>query len=265
MRRFARAHPIVTFYVLAFGISWAGYVPLFGREWGISVFGSRLWLGLLVLPAMGPALAAWVAGGLAGDAGGGLARLGASLRVPVGWGWWVGALAGPAGLLALANLISRAVWPGGRADGQAASGMEMAAVLGVSLCANFWEEVGWRGFALVRLQRRYQPVVAAGIVGVLWALWHAPLLVLPGSSMAGLPVGPWSAGTMSHSVILAWLFNRTRRNLGVVTVFHVSLNVLANVLGVRSRVVLAVVEVSAAVVVIWISRGRLGYVVDEAG
>jgi len=38
------------------------------------------------------------------------------------------------------------------------------------------EEAGWRGYALPRLQRQFQPVAAALILGFLWANWHLPLI-----------------------------------------------------------------------------------------
>ena len=36
------------------------------------------------------------------------------------------------------------------------------------------EEPGWRGFALPRLQAKFSPLVSSLILGVIWAVWHAP-------------------------------------------------------------------------------------------
>lgn len=58
----------------------------------------------------------------------------------------------------------------------------------------FWfgplpEELGWRGFALDRLQRRTTALRASLILGTLWALWHLPLFYMPGTYQAGLGAG----------------------------------------------------------------------------
>lgn len=37
------------------------------------------------------------------------------------------------------------------------------------------EEIGWRGFAMPRLLRRFRPLAATLILGVIWTVWHAPL------------------------------------------------------------------------------------------
>ena len=41
----------------------------------------------------------------------------------------------------------------------------------------FLEEVGWTGFALPRHRRRYSPLAAAIILGMIHGLWHLPLWV----------------------------------------------------------------------------------------
>ena len=46
----------------------------------------------------------------------------------------------------------------------------------INFCATTCEEIGWRGFALPRLQKRHNALIATLIVGILWALWHLPLV-----------------------------------------------------------------------------------------
>ena len=54
----------------------------------------------------------------------------------------------------------------------------------------FGEEVGWRGFLFPRLQELFGPVVAVVGTGVVWGLWHAPLILLgynyPSNPVLGL-------------------------------------------------------------------------------
>ncbi|TVQ23068.1 MAG: CPBP family intramembrane metalloprotease [Leptolyngbya sp. DLM2.Bin15] len=46
----------------------------------------------------------------------------------------------------------------------------------------------WRGFALPHLQKRYNALSATLIMGLLWSLWHLPLIFLTGSPMAQSPL-----------------------------------------------------------------------------
>ena len=44
------------------------------------------------------------------------------------------------------------------------------------------EEIGWRGYALERLQTRWNALTSSLIVGLVWALWHLPLFMMVGTS-----------------------------------------------------------------------------------
>jgi membrane protease YdiL (CAAX protease family) len=69
------------------------------------------------------------------------------------------------------------------------------------------EELGWRGHLVTRLEP-LGGVAAALLVGVVWGLWHAPLIVISGYEYPGHPlVGPFyfCLFTVPLSVILSWL------------------------------------------------------------
>ena len=78
------------------------------------------------------------------------------------------------------------------------------------------EEFGWRGFLQPLLQNRLQPLAASIVVGVIWGLWHLPVLVLPGfpQSESSLPlvvlVARFLAQTTALSVLMGIVLNRTR-------------------------------------------------------
>src|SRR5690606_41570534 len=55
--------------------------------------------------------------------------------------------------------------------------------------ATFWiapfdEDLGWRGYALSRALTRWSPVATSLILGPIWALWHLPMALVPGTAQA---------------------------------------------------------------------------------
>jgi len=94
-----------------------------------------------------------------------------------------------------------------------------------SIVANTCEEIGWRGFALPRLQSRYSALTATLIVGFLWWLWHLPLLLWKDNPMSAEPILPWFIGVIAISFIYTWLYNASRGSLLVVSLFHIARNV----------------------------------------
>lgn len=71
----------------------------------------------------------------------------------------------------------------------------------------FGEEVGWRGFALPRLQTRHSALGATLLLAVGWAAWHAPLFLyrpaFTGMDAAG--VAGWAFSLATGALLLTWL------------------------------------------------------------
>lgn len=58
------------------------------------------------------------------------------------------------------------------------------------------EEIGWRGYALPRLEQRLSPLGATVVLSLGWALWHWPLFVYwPGFASFGFPQPTSAAAT----------------------------------------------------------------------
>jgi membrane protease YdiL (CAAX protease family) len=84
------------------------------------------------------------------------------------------------------------------------------------------EEIGWRGYALERLQTRWNGLSSSLMIGVVWALWHLPLFFMVGTSQheLALPFGSFMLKIIATSIIYTWLFNKTQKNLWSAIFFH---------------------------------------------
>jgi membrane protease YdiL (CAAX protease family) len=86
------------------------------------------------------------------------------------------------------------------------------------------EELGWRGIALPLLQRRFAPLWASLILGVVVAVWHIPSFFMSGTKQSAWALGPFFIGVVAVSVILTAMFNVSRGSLLVAVLFHAQLN-----------------------------------------
>jgi membrane protease YdiL (CAAX protease family) len=86
------------------------------------------------------------------------------------------------------------------------------------------EEFGWRGVALPLLQRRFAPLWAGLILGVIWGIWHVPAFLLGGTPQSAWAFGPYLIGVVALAVILTPLFNAARGSLLIAVLFHFQMN-----------------------------------------
>jgi hypothetical protein len=92
------------------------------------------------------------------------------------------------------------------------------------------EELGWRGFLLPEMQKRFPAIVSALIVGVIWFAWHIPLFFAPiGTAVSGSPVTVESVTiflvfVLCLSCIYTWMFNRAGGSALITLLIHFSIN-----------------------------------------
>lgn len=99
------------------------------------------------------------------------------------------------------------------------------------------EEFGWRGFALPQLDPKNQVLASSLLLGVVWALWHAPLFwAATGTAISGFAVTASSVGlfflaVIGSSFLYTWLFNRSGGSLFAAITLHLSMNACGTITG----------------------------------
>lgn len=199
-------YPLPVFFLLSYLLSW----------WTVPIADGALF-------PYGPALAAVVV--LAFSQGrAGLRQWWARMtRWRAGWWYLIGPALMVASLLGAYFLNMLFVGAGTRFPALPAQ----AVWIELLLLGGLWEEPGWTGYALPKLQDRFSqqkngPLIAALILALFRAVWHLPLLVrgtLPWFDVFGYII--------VFQLIIAWLYNRSGGSVPAVMVFHYASNLLA--------------------------------------
>jgi membrane protease YdiL (CAAX protease family) len=137
------------------------------------------------------------------------------------------------------------------------------------------EEPGWRGFALTRMQEHYHPLLSSMIVGFMHGLWHLPVFMLVSGPIA---LGPFNllgfvsntATIIAITILWTWVFNNAKGSILIAVLLHASLNasqawmsalIPDYPLDAAGKIAMGIYVV-AAVALIFMSNGRLGYAAD---
>lgn len=84
------------------------------------------------------------------------------------------------------------------------------------------EEIGWRGYLLPNLQKKYSPFVSSIIVGVLWGVWHLNFT----GGITGFLL--YTITIIEMSILMTWLYNRTGGNLIFMSLWHLTINITSH-------------------------------------
>ena len=210
------------FFLLTFALSWAVWVPM-------AVL--RIDHPLYKLGTFGPTVAALLLTGVI-QGRRGLRALGKRLLIwRVGVFWYLFSLFSTA-VITLAAIGIHAALGGavGPFNDPAQLYLVVPAFLYVLFTSVIGEEIGWRGYALPRLQARYSALGASLVLGVVWGLWHLPLFWMAGNFHQYIPVSLFLLQVVGFSVLYTWMNNNTRGSLLLPHLFHAASNTTLGVL-----------------------------------
>lgn len=141
------------------------------------------------------------------------------LQFKLGWRWYgftfLIVIAGTVGELTINNLL------GNRFNGYLFLA-QLGSFLPLLILGPLSEEIGWRGYALERLQTRWNALTSSLIVGLVWALWHLPLYLMVGTSQheLGIPFFGFLIKLTASSILYTWLYNNTKKSLWSAILLH---------------------------------------------
>jgi membrane protease YdiL (CAAX protease family) len=250
---FARKHPLVVFFVLAYLFSWSVFMPMV-------IFRARIEFS--VLGTFGPCLAALATHYLQTGNFRAFRMLG-SIRRSV-----AGACLGIA-LIVLGYVMLPAV--------ATVSPSKLNWVILISptvynystvLGGPLGEEFGWRGYALPLLEDCFGPLPGCAILGVLWAGWHVPLFLIHGWTTS--PFWTYVLIVVGLSFIIGCAANVARFAVIPAILMHAAFNTVGRFLNglfknsqpavsIPFELVLAMGGLAVGFILILITGGRLAY------
>ncbi|NNH70601.1 CPBP family intramembrane metalloprotease [Nocardia uniformis] len=254
---------VALFVILTFAFTWAWWIPAGLIERGILTVDVPP-MALLIVGGLGPAVAALICASTALGGEGIRAFLRNAFRWRAPWRFYGLATVGMTVMVLGTVPLHLAL--GARWDGEGAMKAVLALlpmfVLTFTLGGGIDEELGWRAFALPRLQATLPPWAANVLLGLVWSLWHLPLWWNPGVAQYDSNYAMYVVSTTGYAIVLGWLYNSTHGNTVVVIVAHTVTNVSYGLQAAAIDPVyqwVDVVVMGGAAVLIWaITRGRIG-------
>jgi membrane protease YdiL (CAAX protease family) len=234
MIKFFRRHPLLSFFLLAYVLSWLTWLPYVLSSDGLGILDLRLPSLYVAIGAFtGPFLAGFLMTAVVSGRQGIHSLLKRFVLWRVGIGWYLFAIFGvPAiallGALALPGALSTLT------QHALVSSLltYLPALIVTFIIAAGGEEPGWRGFALPRLQERYGPLIGTLLLGLLWGGWHFPLVLTvgygggPNSNLtAELETSLLQIVAVSFTaIVITWVFNNTQGSLLLAMLVHGALD-----------------------------------------
>jgi membrane protease YdiL (CAAX protease family) len=234
---------LLAFFLLAFGISWVFWIPRALASHDLLSFQPSPTTTNL-LGAFGPFTAALITTGIYDGKATFRSLFRRLLTWRVGLPWYLFVLGWPA-LLSLTE-TAFAVWlgspvpdfarppfvhlyplPSELSNANPLLFLPFVFLQQTLIGSSMGEEIGWRGYALPRLEAYGNALRAGTVLGVVWGVWHLPLWLTKGHPLSEEFLGWIVLGMVADSVLFTWVHNNTEGSLLLALLFHTSIAVTA--------------------------------------
>ena len=138
------------------------------------------------------------------------------------------------------------------------TGVGIGSALFTIIVASIIEEVGWKGYCEDSIGNYMNWFWESMIFGILWSLWHLPLIFIRGTYQAGLMVNPlyvvnFFVSGIPMGFIITWVYLASDRSILACMIFHLFVNFMQEKIALTPEtkcVETIVVTIAAAVIVL---------------
>ena len=238
MKSFIKRHPVLTYYLLVFAISWGGILILIGGPDhipGTKEQAENLFVPALLIMFAGPFISGILMNFLIGGTEGLRKLLSRYLRWRTEGRWYTIAIfTGPilvVTILYVLSLFNQEFVPGIITAKDKLGSIIFGVAWGL-IGGGLLEETGWTGFAVPQLRKQYDILSTGLIVGTLWGIWHFMIAFWASNYLTG--VDSWTmfvAGFITfyllalpaYRILLVLVYDRTG-SLPVIMLMHAFLS-----------------------------------------
>lgn len=202
---------LVRFFIITFVFSWLFWLPGVLAYFGVIDAPAGVLKVLELVGAIGPAIVALILSRRLAGKEGLRALLRSAINVKAGWKFWAGASL----MLLCLHAASRLVLILVSSDlptspsGAPPLGLIPYAILIFLVGGGLGEEIGWRGYALDRIQEKHTALNAGLLLAAIWIVWHLPLFFYSGTNQSLIPFWLWLIPVVALGVMMTWIYNNT--------------------------------------------------------